>query len=144
MTRHLIAIDQGTTSSRAIVFRPNLTVAGLAQEEFPQIFPRSGWVEHDPEDLWRTTVTTLRAALDKAGVGADEIGAIGITNQRETVVIWDRASGRAIHNAIVWQDRAHGRYLRADARRGAGADDRGAHRPAARPVFLGDEGRLDP
>jgi glycerol kinase len=105
MTRHLIAIDQGTTSSRAIVFRPNLTVAGLAQEEFPQIFPRSGWVEHDPEDLWRTTVTTLRAALDKAGVGAEDIGAIGITNQRETVVIWDRASGRAVHNAIVWQDR---------------------------------------
>lgn len=105
MTRHLIAIDQGTTSSRAIVFKPNLTIAGLAQEEFPQIFPRSGWVEHDPEDLWRTTVSTLRAALDKARVSPADIGAIGITNQRETVVIWDRASGRAVHNAIVWQDR---------------------------------------
>jgi glycerol kinase len=105
MTRHLIAIDQGTTSSRTIVFKPNLTVAGWAQEEFPQHFPRSGWVEHDPEDLWRTTVSTLRAALDKAHVGPEDVGAIGITNQRETVVIWDRASGRAIHNAIVWQDR---------------------------------------
>ncbi|MBP0575588.1 glycerol kinase, partial [Mycobacterium tuberculosis] len=76
MTRHLIAIDQGTTSSRTLVFRPNLTVAGQAQEEFPQIFPRSGWVEHDPEDLWRTTVSTLRAAMDKARVVPADIGAI--------------------------------------------------------------------
>jgi glycerol kinase len=105
MTRHLIAIDQGTTSSRAIVFTPRLSVAGLAQEEFPQIFPRSGWVEHDPEDLWRTTVATLRGAIERAGITPDDVAAIGITNQRETTVVWDRASGRAIHNAIVWQDR---------------------------------------
>ncbi len=105
MTAHLLAIDQGTTSSRAILFREDLTVAAIAQEEFPQHFPNSGWVEHDPEDLWRTTVSTMRAVLAKAGVDASGIAAIGITNQRETTVVWDRATGQAIHNAIVWQDR---------------------------------------
>ncbi|OYU47746.1 MAG: glycerol kinase [Rhizobiales bacterium PAR1] len=102
---HLIAIDQGTTSSRAIVFRTDLTVAAIAQAEFPQHYPASGWVEHDPEDLWRTTVETLRAAVAKAGIKPADIAGIGITNQRETTVVWDRKSGKAIHNAIVWQDR---------------------------------------
>lgn len=102
---HLIAIDQGTTSSRAIVFRADLTVAAIAQAEFPQHYPASGWVEHDPEDLWRTTVETLRAAVAKAGIRPAEIAGIGITNQRETTVVWDRMTGKAIHNAIVWQDR---------------------------------------
>ena len=105
MTPHLIAIDQGTTSSRAIVFRADLTVAAIAQEEFPQHYPASGWVEHDPEDLWRTTVSTLREAVAKAGITPADIAGIGITNQRETTVVWDRKTGRAIHNAIVWQDR---------------------------------------
>ena len=105
MTPHLIAIDQGTTSSRAIVFRADLTVAAIAQEEFPQHYPASGWVEHDPEDLWRTTVSTLREAVAKAGITPGDIAGIGITNQRETTVVWDRKTGRAIHNAIVWQDR---------------------------------------
>ena len=102
---HLIAIDQGTTSSRAIVFRADLTVAAIAQAEFPQHYPASGWVEHDPEDLWRTTVETLRAAVAKAGIKPADVAGIGITNQRETTVVWDRNSGKAIHNAIVWQDR---------------------------------------
>ena len=105
MPSHILAVDQGTTSSRAIVFRADLTVAGVAQEEFPQHFPASGWVEHDPEDLWRTTISTMRRALAVAGLAADEIAAIGITNQRETTVVWERATGRPIHNAIVWQDR---------------------------------------
>jgi glycerol kinase len=102
---HLMAIDQGTTSSRAIVFRADLSVAALAQAEFPQHYPASGWVEHDPEDLWRTTVETARAAIAKAGITPAKIAAIGITNQRETTVVWDRKTGKAIHNAIVWQDR---------------------------------------
>jgi glycerol kinase len=105
MTSFVVAIDQGTTSSRAIVFRTDLTIAGVAQEEFPQIFPAPGHVEHDPEDIWRTTLDTLRAALAKAGIAAKDIAAIGITNQRETTLIWDRATGAPVHRAIVWQDR---------------------------------------
>ena len=105
MAEYILAIDQGTTSSRAIVFGGNYRVQGVAQQEFPQHFPRSGWVEHDPEDLWRTVLATMRGALADAKLSASDIAAIGITNQRETVVIWDRRTGRAIHNAIVWQDR---------------------------------------
>jgi glycerol kinase len=101
----VLAIDQGTTSSRAMVFRADLTVAGLAQQEFPQHFPASGWVEHDPEDIWNSTVTVCRDALKKAGVTHKDIAAIGITNQRETTLVWDRATGKAVHRAIVWQDR---------------------------------------
>jgi glycerol kinase len=101
----VLAIDQGTTSSRAMLFRDDLSVAGVAQQEFPQHFPASGWVEHDPEDIWNSTVATCRDALKKAGLTPKDIAAIGITNQRETVVVWDRATGRAIHRAIVWQDR---------------------------------------
>ncbi len=104
-TSFILAIDQGTTSSRAIVFSSDLKIVAQAQEEFPQHFPASGWVEHNPEDLWRTTVSTMRAALAKAGAQASQIAAIGITNQRETTVVWERATGRAIANAIVWQDR---------------------------------------
>ena len=101
----VLAIDQGTTSSRAMVFRADLSVAGLAQQEFPQHFPASGWVEHDPEDIWNSTVATCRDALKKAGLVAKDIAAVGITNQRETTVVWDRSTGKAIHRAIVWQDR---------------------------------------
>src|ERR1700730_6413313 len=102
---HILAIDQGTTSSRAIVFRGDCTIAAIAQQEFPQHFPRSGWVEHDPEDLWATVLATSRAAIAKAGLTAHDIAAIGIANQRETALVWDRATGRPIHHAIVWQDR---------------------------------------
>ena len=102
---HVVAIDQGTTSSRAIVFRDDLTIAGLAQEEFPQHYPAPGHVEHDPDDLWRTTLATLRAAVARAGIAAADIAAIGITNQRETTLVWDRATGVPIHRAVVWQDR---------------------------------------
>ncbi|RFU12420.1 glycerol kinase [Rhodobacteraceae bacterium W635] len=102
---HILAIDQGTTSSRAIVFDGDLRVAATAQEEFPQHFPRSGWVEHDPSDLWSTTASTCRAAVEKAGLGSSDIVAIGITNQRETTLVWDGKTGAPIHNAIVWQDR---------------------------------------
>ena len=103
--KHILAIDQGTTSSRAILFDQTLKVVAVAQEEFPQHFPRSGWVEHDPADLWATTERTCRAAVEKAGVDASDIAAIGITNQRETTLLWDRATGEPLHRAIVWQDR---------------------------------------
>ncbi|MET4805954.1 glycerol kinase GlpK [Limibacillus sp. MBR-115] len=105
MTSYILAIDQGTTSSRAIVFDAACGVVATAQQEFAQHFPDSGWVEHDPEDLWRTTVETCRQAMEKAGATASEIAGIGITNQRETTVVWDRKSGKPLHNAIVWQDR---------------------------------------
>jgi len=102
---HLLAIDQGTTSSRALVFDPSARVLGLAQAEFPQSYPHPGWVEHDAEEIWRTVLKTARAAIRNAGLEAADIAAIGITNQRETTVLSDRATGRPIHNAIVWQDR---------------------------------------
>ena len=109
---HILAIDQGTTSSRAIVFDAGMSIAAAAQSDFPQNYPASGWVEHDPEDLWRTTVDTCRAALKKAGLSASDIAAIGITNQRETTVVWDRSNGKPVHNAIVWQDRRTADFCR--------------------------------
>jgi glycerol kinase len=102
---HVLAIDQGTTSSRAIVFDAAARPVAVAQREFPQHYPRSGWVEHDPEDIWRDVLAVSREAVAKAGLAHADIAAIGVTNQRETVVVWDRATGEAIHRAIVWQDR---------------------------------------
>ncbi|MFI1465238.1 glycerol kinase GlpK [Nocardia carnea] len=102
--RYVAAIDQGTTSSRCILFDRSGRIAGLAQREHDQIFPKPGWVEHDPETLWRNTEFVLGAALDEAGVRAADIAAVGVTNQRETTVVWERETGRPIHNAIVWQD----------------------------------------
>jgi glycerol kinase len=102
---HVLAIDQGTTSSRAIVFRADISIAAVAQAEFPQHFPASGWVEHEPDDIWNSTIATCREALRKASLGAKDIAAVGITNQRETTVVWDRTTGQAVHRAIVWQDR---------------------------------------
>ncbi len=105
MPTYILAIDQGTTSSRAIVFNRDQQVLGLAQQEFTQHFPASGEVEHDPEDIWRTTIETCRQAIAKANAQAAEIAAIGITNQRETTLVWDRRTGKPVYNAIVWQDR---------------------------------------
>src|SRR5205085_11870898 len=105
MTGYILAIDQGTTSSRAIVFNDLQQIVGMGKMEFTQHFPASGWVEHVPEEIWATSLWACKTALRKAGVNASEIAAIGITNQRETTIVWDRATGKAIHNAIVWQDR---------------------------------------
>ena len=105
MGSYILAIDQGTTSSRAIVFDGALRQIGAAQQEFPQHFPQSGWVEHDPEDLWRSVLETCRLALKRAGIKARDLAGIGITNQRETTVVWERSTGKPIYNAIVWQDR---------------------------------------
>jgi glycerol kinase len=102
---YVMAIDQGTTSSRAILFDDRLRVAAVAQDEFPQHFPDSGWVEHDPDDIWGTVAGTCRKAIEKAGIGPEAIAAIGITNQRETTLVWERDTGKPIHRAIVWQDR---------------------------------------
>ncbi|MFK7836759.1 MAG: glycerol kinase GlpK [Sulfitobacter sp.] len=109
---HILAIDQGTTSSRALVFDAEIKVTATAQQEFPQHFPQSGWVEHDPADLWNTTLQTCREAIAGAGLTPADITAIGITNQRETTVVWDASTGEAIYNAIVWQDRRTAEFCR--------------------------------
>jgi glycerol kinase len=102
---HILAIDQGTTSTRSIVFDADARRVALAQAEFAQHYPAPGWVEHDPEDIWRDVLATARGAIAQSGVGAGGIAAIGITNQRETTLVWDRATGGVVHRAIVWQDR---------------------------------------
>jgi len=102
---HLLALDQGTSSSRSIVFDAGGRIVAIAQREFRQIYPQPGWVEHDPKEIWASQLATAREALAKAGLTADAIAAIGITNQRETTMLWDRRSGEPLYNAIVWQDR---------------------------------------
>jgi len=121
MPGYLLALDQGTTSSRSILFDEGGRAVAAAQEEFPQIYPRPGWVEHDPETIWTTQLSTARRALAEAGVRASEVAAIGITNQRETTIVWDRATGRPIHNAIVWQCRRTAE--RCEALKRAGLED---------------------
>ena len=103
--KHILALDAGTTSSRAIVFDRAGSIIAVAQKEFPQIFPKPGWVEHDPRDIWSTQLGVAAEVLQKAKLGAADIAAIGITNQRETTVVWDRSTGQPVCNAIVWQDR---------------------------------------
>ena len=105
MPQYILALDQGTTSSRAILFDEAGQPLASAQQEFPQIFPRPGWVEHNPLDIWRSQRDVARAVLDQRGVRAAEVAAIGITNQRETTIIWDRSTGEPVYNAIVWQCR---------------------------------------
>jgi glycerol kinase len=118
LPNHLIAIDQGTTSTRAIVFDAALAPCASAQRELQQYYPAPGWVEHDPEEIWQATVATVREAMAAAGLSAKDIAGIGITNQRETSVIWDRATGKPIHRAIVWQDRRTADYCEALRARG--------------------------
>jgi glycerol kinase len=103
--KYIIALDQGTTSSRAVLFNEAGEIKGIAQQEFRQIFPKPGWVEHDPEEIWVTQLSVLQRVIVENAIEAKSIAAIGITNQRETTVIWNRKTGQPIHNAIVWQDK---------------------------------------
>jgi len=103
--KYVLSIDQGTTSSRAILFNKNMEIAAIAQEEFPQHFPQSGWVEHNPDDIYNTVLNTCKDVIKQAKITPEDIISIGITNQRETTLIWDKNSGKAVYNAIVWQDR---------------------------------------
>jgi glycerol kinase len=131
--KYLLAIDQGTSSSRAVIYDHATRVIDSAQQEFPQIYPQPGWVEHDPEAIWASVTAVTASAIEKAAAGAGEISAIGITNQRETTLIWDRETGQCVHNAIVWQDRRTAAFcqsLQADG---------------AEPLVTGKTGlRLDP
>jgi len=105
MNQYILSFDQGTTSSRAIVFDKSGAIISVAQKEFSQIFPQPGWVEHDANEIWSTQLGVAAEAITKAGLTVKHIAAIGITNQRETTVVWDKKTGQPIHNAIVWQDR---------------------------------------
>ena len=132
----VLALDQGTTSSRALVFDHAGTVRAVAQQEFRQIFPQPGWVEHDAGEIWATQSGVMHEALARAGIGARDLVAIGITNQRETTVLWDRATGRAVAHAIVWQDRRTAPHC--DALRAAGhaGMPRGVGMPNLRKISL--------
>ena len=103
--QYVMALDAGTTSNRAIIFGRNSKIVGVSQKEFTQYFPEPGWVEHDAEEIWSTMVTVMKEALEQSGLVASDIAAIGITNQRETAVVWDKKTGRPVYNAIVWQSR---------------------------------------
>ena len=118
--RWVLALDQGTTSSRAIVFDGHGRVAAVAQQTFRQHYPRPGWVEHDPDEIWTTQLSTARSALAQAGVAPEDVAAVGITNQRETTVLWERGTGRPVAPAIVWQDRRTA--VMCDALKGQGAE----------------------
>src|SRR3954465_8239443 len=103
--KYVLALDQGTTSSRAIVFDQGGNIRGVGQKEFPQIFPKPGWVEHNPEAIWTSQLACAREAMRKAKVSARQIAGLGISNQRETTIVWDRKTGRPLNNAVVGQDR---------------------------------------
>ena len=105
MTRYILSLDQGTTSSRSILFDHNGNIASLAQQEFPQIYPAPGLVEHDPEDIWNSQLAVTRQAMQKINASAGDIAALGITNQRETALVWEKSTGKPVFNAIVWQSR---------------------------------------
>ena len=105
MKKYIMALDQGTTSSRCILFTKDGSIASMVQREFPQIFPKEGWVEHDPLAIWSTQISVATEALFKIGASWDEVHGIGITNQRETTIVWNRLTGEPIYNAIVWQCR---------------------------------------
>ena len=110
MTKYILAFDAGTTSSRAIVFNKQGEIVSVAQKEFTQIFPKSGWVEHDPNEIWSSQAAVAAEAITKIGINGTNIEAIGITNQRETTIVWDRETGEPVYNAIVWQDRRTAEY----------------------------------
>jgi glycerol kinase len=130
---YLLAIDQGTSSSRAVLYDDEAAVVASEQQEFPQLYPRPGWVEHDPEAIWQSVTDVTGRVLERSGTGAADVRAIGVTNQRETTVIWDRETGKPVYNAIVWQDRRTAEYCRAKEREGIG------------PAVAGKTGlRLDP
>ena len=102
--KYILSLDQGTTSSRAIIYNEQGTICAVAQKEYRQIFPQPGWVEHNPMDIWSSQISVVSEVIAKCGVQPEQIDALGITNQRETTIIWDRETGKPIHNAIVWQD----------------------------------------
>lgn len=109
-SQYILSLDQGTTSSRAILFNEKAEIVAVAQKEFEQFFPQSGWVEHDANEIWTSQASVATEAITKANITPTQIAGIGITNQRETTIVWDRNTGKPIHKAIVWQDRRTANY----------------------------------
>ncbi len=144
LTQYIAAIDQGTTSTRCMVFDPSGSVVSVDQLEHRQIFPRAGWVEHDGAEIWRNTQTVVARALDKADLSAANLAAVGISNQRETTIVWDKATGEPVHHAIVWQDTRTQRICDDLARSGRCPALPGGDGAAVGDVLLGTEGALDP
>ena len=136
MAKYAAALDQGTTSSRAMIFDHSGRVVAVSQKEHEQIYPKPGWVEHDPKEIWDRSQEVLDEALSEAGASKDDIAALGITNQRETAVVWDRTTGEPIHNAIVWQDTRTDKIVDELGRSGdriASATSRGCRWPPTSP-----------
>ena len=143
MSQHVIALDQGTTSSRAIIFDVNGKVVSLSQHPFAQIYPQPGWVEHDPMTILYTQLESLSEAFRTSGLSAADIAAVGITNQRETTIVWEKETGRPVYNAIVWQP-PDGASVRGAARQWLGREDPRKDRPSDRRLFLRHQAALDP
>ncbi len=140
---YILALDEGTTSARALIFDEEGTIKSVAQKEFTQHFPRDGWVEHDPEEIWACQLAVAQQAIQASRSRAGAVAAIGITNQRETTIVWERSTGRPVYPAIVWQDRRTAPWcerLRAAGKRGAIPT---AHRLAAGRLFFSEQDRLD-
>ncbi len=144
MPKYVGALDQGTTSTRFMIFDHGGQVVAIHQKEHEQIYPKPGWVEHDPAEIWMRSQEVIRGALDKAGITAADLAAVGITNQRETAVVWDKNTGKAVYNAIVWQDTRTDVIVNEFAKEGGQDRLRGQGRPAPGDLLLGAEGQVDP
>ena len=140
MGQYILSLDQGTTSSRAIIFDRNGNIISVAQKEFTQYFPQPGWVEHDANEIWSTQLGVATEAVLKAGLTIHDIAGIGITNQRETAVVWDRRTHQPIHPAIVWQDRRTAQYCDELKKDGSAIMIREKNRPGNRCVFFCHKG----
>ncbi len=140
---YVLALDQGTTSSRAILFDEAGAIAAVAQKEFQQFYPQAGWVEHDPAEILSSQMSCAVEVLAQVSARPRDVAAIGITNQRETVIVWERATGKAIHPAIVWQDRRTAPFCEELEAERSGRDGFRKDRPGAGPLFFCDQGALD-
>lgn len=143
MAEYIMALDAGTTSNRCILFDRYARVCAVAQKEFTQIYPKSGYVEHNANEIWATQLSVAVEAMQKLGIGAEDIAAIGITNQRETTIVWDRQTGEPVYNAIVWAMPPHEQILRRIEGARPCGDDTAKDRPCYRRIFFGHKAEMD-
>lgn len=141
--KYILALDQGTTSSRAILFDRDQNMISVCQKEFTQIYPQEGWVEHDPMEIWSSQYGVMMEAVAQSGVSAEEIAGIGITNQRETTVLWDRNTGKPIYNAIVWQCRRTADIVDGLLKEGLGEHIKNVTGPCAGRLFFRQQDKMD-
>ncbi len=143
MAKYAAAVDQGTTSTRFMIFDHSGKVVGIHQMEHEQIFPKPGWVEHDPMEIWARTQDVIKGGLEKSGVSPADIAAVGVTNQRETAVVWEKATGKPVYNAIVWQDTRTDKICNALGRKWRAGSVPSEGRPAAGHLFLRPQNQMD-